>query len=129
MFNSSCSTFRALAAAAGAIAVLAMAAPDAALAQMRGSNAPEARMPAGPQARGPGREDARSREGRNRLPAVAAGARRGRGAAAARLPGNPDGPPRKTRRRAGQQPLVSRPDCELGLHGCLGRDGLYHGKF
>ena len=26
-------------------------------------------------------------------------------------------------------PIRPRPGCELGLHGCLGRDGLYHGKF
>jgi hypothetical protein len=127
MFNSTCSTFRALASAAGAIALLAAVAPDAAFAQMRGGNPPPSRIQAGPQARGPGREDARYRDGRHRLPG--AGVRAGRGAVAARLPGNPDGPPRKARRRAGQQPLVSRPDCELGLHGCLGRDGLYHGKF
>jgi hypothetical protein len=32
-------------------------------------------------------------------------------------------------RRARAHPVHPRPECELGLHGCLGRDGLYHGKF
>jgi len=32
-------------------------------------------------------------------------------------------------RRARAHPVKPRPECELGLHGCLGRDGLYHGKF
>ena len=32
-------------------------------------------------------------------------------------------------RRARAHPVHPRPECELGLHACLGRDGLYHGKF
>ena len=42
-------------------------------------------------------------------------------------PGLPD--PRHPHRRARAHPVHPRPECELGLHGCLGRDGLYHGKF
>ena len=36
---------------------------------------------------------------------------------------------RHPHRRARAHPVYPRPECELGLHGCLGRDGLYHGKF
>jgi len=35
----------------------------------------------------------------------------------------------RAHRRHRAHPVASRPECELGLHGCLGRDGLYHGKF
>ncbi len=39
------------------------------------------------------------------------------------------GAPRRAHHRRRAQPVAARPECELGLHGCLGRDGLYHGKF
>ena len=54
----------------------------------------------------------------------------------ATAPGYGSGPapgygPRGLRHRRHHRghPIRPRPECELGLHGCLGRDGLYHGKF
>jgi len=37
--------------------------------------------------------------------------------------------PRPHDRRPRALPVPARPECELGLHGCPGRDGLPHGKF
>lgn len=44
-------------------------------------------------------------------------------------PGGGYGAPPRAHRRHRARPVAPRPECELGLHGCLGRDGLYHGKF
>jgi len=82
---------------------------------------PRAAAP-GPQAPPPAGYGADSRYGPSYGPTTAPGHGSGHGSGYG---------PRGLRHRRHHRghPIRPRPECELGLHGCLGRDGLYHGKF
>ncbi len=111
---------RALAAAVAAMASL-LSLSDVGAQPMSPAPDPRAAAP-GPQAPPPAGYGADSRYGPSYGPAY--GPAYGPGTA-------PGYGPRGLRHRRHHlgHPIRPRPECELGLHGCLGRDGLYHGKF